>query len=214
MFLKNIFGAAVVAAMPKIVVEQIEAAPPETLTPKIDPVNGVEPVFIKKDFISGNFIYLYDKNVVIAGSSMFAFTMDRPVIHDFSIDDPMVAFTHYAPMSWRIGVDKLHWFAHNTGMDYFTGNKPLRFVAKFNDVKITGEALLVECTMMAPMFDQLEENVVLQGMGAIVIETNEEPDKQLVVEENGFSKVTSKKNENKNKLNKSRNPRRLPNTRK
>jgi len=214
-FLKNLFGAAVIATMPKIVVEQIEKAPPEVLTPKIDPVNGVKPVFFKpKDVLQGNCIYLFDENKLIAGSTQFNFNMDRPTISNFSVDDPMIAFTYSTPMSWRIGIDKLRWFAHSTGMDYFTGYKPLRFIAKFNDVKITGEALLVKCTMTIPMFDFIEEDVVLQGIGAIVIETNVDPNKQLLVAETGFSKVKLKKNENKNKLNKSRNSGRLTDGRK
>jgi hypothetical protein len=209
-FLKNIFGAAVVAAMPKIVVEQIEKAPPETLTPKIDPVNGVEPVFVKqKDYLKGNFIYLYDNDVVIAGSSMFAFAMDRPIIHNFSFDDPEIAFSYSAPMSWKIAVDKLLWFNHDKGMSYFTRYEPLQFVAVFNNARITGEALLVECSIGAPMFGQIEEDIVLQGTGAITIETMDEPDKELIVAETGYSVVKEKKNDTKNKIDRRRNPRRL-----
>ena len=90
-FLKRVFGAAVVAAMPKVVVNQIESLPA--------PVEEKEPIFLDKvtekpiiPNISERILFIYDKEKLIGYSAQFDLSSKMDTMY------------------YRIYVDDLEWY--------------------------------------------------------------------------------------------------------
>jgi hypothetical protein len=170
-FLKNIFGAAIVTAMPAIVVKEIEKfAPPESLTsPIISPPIEVE--------WADKVCYLFDDQGLIGGSTMFHMEMKRPFI-DVSHD---MGYREYisGPWEWNIAVERMRWIDHKRGLDYFYENKPFKIAMKEGEYKLFGEVYLTECALTCPQYDEIEEDIVLQGTGALIFETKVDANERL-----------------------------------
>jgi hypothetical protein len=163
-FLKNILGAAIVATMPKIVVDQIEAIPPETITP-------VEPV--KTEDISDQFwtefekiLYIYDNNKLVAASTVFYLEITRPTID-------MGEFFLPGLWEWKIAAEKLRWFNGCSGINYFAESNKLNCLVLHKELKVQGEVFITECAVKIPDDSDIEEDIVFTGSGTLIVEAND-----------------------------------------
>jgi len=180
-FFKGMFGAAVIATMPKIVVKQIEELPPEEITP-VTPAPVIptpEPIKTKGIF-SGNCLYLYDDAGLIAASTLFRLEFSR----SWQEQDSFSGWKEYTqgPMEWRISAEKLRWINGQAGMDYLVGMKPLKCLIHHDNLKIQGEVYLTECTLTAPCDDIIEEDIVLAGVGELIIIVDTDDDTNITPE--------------------------------
>lgn len=158
-FLQNIFGAAVVAAMPKIVVAQINAIAPRDIIP-----------LKKSEPIPANGLYIYDKNQLIAASTLFTVNSERQSFNT-NLYLPIISPRY----DCKICVEKLRWFNGLSGRDLIESNEPLKCLMYCGDVKIEGNVLLTECALTFDMEHEIEEDVTLTVIGNIIIDTNERP---------------------------------------
>jgi hypothetical protein len=167
-FFKGMFGAAIVASMPKIVVEQIEETPIEELTPI--PKEAFEQVV---SHVKEKCLYLYDNEKLIAGSTDFALELRRDIL---PIDiDPIKNYPEYTTgkLQWNIAAYQLRWFNHKTGLHYFRENEPLQCVISYQGIRYKGDVYVTECSLTQAMMDNIQEDVMLEGTGNLIIENNE-----------------------------------------
>ena len=111
LFLKNIFGAAVIAAIPKVVIDQIEAIAPKDIIP-------IE----KNKPLLNNGLYIYDKNQLIAASTLFTVNSTHHHFDTTSLDDLSYnGYRSFIPMQYdsKIYAEKLRWFNGLSGRDFF-----------------------------------------------------------------------------------------------
>jgi hypothetical protein len=161
-FLKGIFGAAVVAVVPKPIVEAIEKAPPETLTPVVKEGVKTPPVFKTNDA----FIYLYDGEVLLAASNDVDLNWHHNPI-EYEVDGYRM---HTAGlMSWDIEVLNLKYF-NAEGIDSaFASNKPVQILYHMPNINIHGEAYITQMTMNAPFEDSSSNDLYLEGSGGLQV---------------------------------------------
>jgi len=168
-FFKGIFGAAIVASIPKIVVEQIEQTPIEELTPV--PKEAFEQVV---SYVKGKCLYLYDNEKLIAGSTDFALELKRDIL-PVNIN-PIENYPEYAPgkLQWNIVAYQLRWFNHKTGLHYFEEQKPLQCVISYQGIRYKGDVYVMECSLTQAMMNNIQEDVMLEGTGSLIIESDEQ----------------------------------------
>jgi hypothetical protein len=157
-FLKNIFGAAVIAAMPKIVVEQIETLPEAPISPAI---NGVTPIFTKKVPVNGLF-YIYDdkEEKLIATSTNFNIRFEQKYIK-------------HVPglLSWDLSAENIQWIENPRQV--FEENRKLRYLILKNGNKISGDVYITQLEYIAPQYEQISSSAEFKGSGALILEANE-----------------------------------------
>jgi hypothetical protein len=102
-FLKNVFGAAVVAAMPPLVVKQIDALPETEIKSEKEIVT---PENIETALLCDVF-YLYDNKEIIAYSHLFNFSLRRDTvpIQECSMDSDN--WQHYISGDTYVGIDNM-----------------------------------------------------------------------------------------------------------
>jgi hypothetical protein len=170
-FFKGMFGAAIVASMPKIVVDQIEKVPIEEITPV--------PVLEKPKYVMYHLgeqcMYLYDNDKLIAGSTLFNLSFRREYLNmmDSSYLDSYPPEFRMGRPEWSVTAEQLRWFNHKRGLDYFTNEKPLQCVIYNKGVVIKGNVYITQCTLTCGMETFIQEDVTLQGTGELIIDINE-----------------------------------------
>lgn len=164
-FLKNIFGAAVVAAMPAIVVKEIKKfAPPEVFTPTPD---------IIREW-ANKVLYIFDDNGLIGGTTQFSLCLKPNFIEITSHASKWREFEK-GPTEWHIDCSKMLWIDREKGMDYFYENKRFLIAFRNDNVKLFGEAYITNFTTTAPLYQEIEEDIMLQGTGQLIIGTDVNP---------------------------------------
>lgn len=167
-FFKGLFGAAVVAAIPTRVMEQIEKVPIETNTPSPDPISTKHhsPSHKKID----NFLYLYDKEELVGASGLFHMNITQkynPIPYlDDKIGEEMI---EYLPglKEWKIFVEQMRWVNQNKGMEYFRRDEPLQCLIHYNEsLMFNGDVIITECSFIAGGII-LQEDIVLTGSGTL-----------------------------------------------
>jgi hypothetical protein len=108
-FLQNMFGAAVITAMPKIVVDQIISLPePIPISPA---VNGVTPILTKRIIMPPNgLLYIWDdeRNILIGASDRFSLDLKQDVIN-IGFDDLQYPQFIRGQRSWNISASNIQW---------------------------------------------------------------------------------------------------------
>jgi hypothetical protein len=165
-FFKGMFGAAIVASMPKIVVDQIEKA--EQIAPKHNDLSDIQGGISPSG--KEQLMYLYDDNRLIASSSEFKLNYKRE-----SIRVPPDSYPEYylSEMSWDVEAS-LFWNNRKAGLDYFAENKPLQCVIYNKGLKIKGNVYITCCILSNGSLDYPYENVMLSGVGALIIDVENE----------------------------------------
>ena len=168
-FFKGVFGAAVVAAIPKSVMEQIEATP----IPNVETVKAIElPT-------SNQILYIYDEDTFLGWSTDFNLSAKRdfiPIpktkrvkigkkyywIQDFD------AYPEYktGPLEWNIQASRLHWTVDDPS-DLF--NKDLNCVISDKGVQFKGKIFCDHYTISASS-DGMCEDASFRGIGEVIME--------------------------------------------
>lgn len=126
-FLKGIFGAAVVAAIPKPVMEQIE---------KITPVPVLKADVNSIGQSSENCLYIYDKEKLIGYS--FNFNIETKFDEPYPMNPQYIQHI-YDPQTTHINVSNVHW-TEEPQID----NRRFHVLIKHNNLEISTEVLIVE----------------------------------------------------------------------
>jgi hypothetical protein len=181
-FFKGMFGAAVVAFMPKIVVEQIEKVPINEITPVPVLKKPKQVIF----HLGEKCMYLYDDNQLIAGSTLFDLEFQRKVISLPTWE----GYDQYVmgESEWKIAVEQLRWFNSETGLRYFEESKPLKCVIHYKGTEYMGYVLITECRLSCGIDTPIQEDVMLTGTGSLIMTTKDEQLDSSVQKQIGESK--------------------------
>ncbi|NMC60073.1 MAG: hypothetical protein GYA51_11950 [Candidatus Methanofastidiosa archaeon] len=176
-FLKSIFGAAVVAAMPKVVVEEIEKIPTEEITPTSSTVLEWHDVVTEFKIPNGNRLFLYNDKQLIAVSTHFAVEFTSPKTIDVNISpfDEFPSFKYLSdPPCWKVQVDQLHWFNDNKGIDYFSEKQDLQVVLSCDNLTVNGNAYITEYSTSINVKDNASiiDAIELTGYGIWYVNCN------------------------------------------
>lgn len=123
-FLKGIFGAAVVAAMPKAVVDQIEQLPTNAISPSNKKTKDID------SYTGSNVLFIYNKDTLIGVSTHFSI-----IIRNDRVSIPFEILQ--APKSTRIEASNIYWEDIIDLKDILMSDD-LSFLAKNNDIKLAG----------------------------------------------------------------------------
>lgn len=146
-FLHRVFGAAVVAAIPKIVVDQIETLPPPPIV-KTKPIFVDERTDIAVEPKGDNCIYLYKNNILLGYSHEGNIEMDRSVLEVSSIHSSYPEYIR-GYSEYFVSMKKLKWLQGWGLLDeYFTKQIPVEVLCKRGNYVITGKCLIIERTNM------------------------------------------------------------------
>lgn len=164
-FFKGMFGAAIIASMPKIVVDQIERTTP------------VQEVTQKETFSyqGQQRMFLYDDNKLIASSSEFNLLLRRELI-DIShirLDNPPYPEYRYGVPDWSVSA-RIYWNNHKEGLYYFAEEKPLQCVVYDKGLRIKGNVYITCCILSNGSLDYPYENVMLSGVGNLIVDVENE----------------------------------------
>lgn len=170
-FLKNIFGAAVVAAIPKIVLKQIDDLPKHPIT---SPVNGIEPIFIKEIPTHPNgLLYIWDdeKNALIGASKNFSLNFRQGYVDVSIISDGCYAQYLPGPKSWDISASNIQWVGN--AKESFEQSKKLRCLIAKDDIRINGEIYITQLASFAPLNGVISYDAKFEGNGELIIKKDE-----------------------------------------
>ena len=161
-FFKGMFGVAIVAAIPKQVMDQMVETIPEHEIGGVVSYQGKQRMF------------LYDDNKLIANSSEFNLILRRNLIDvsDLYYGVPMYPELREGLPQWGVSA-RIYWDNHKEGLYYFIENKPLQCVIYDRGLIIKGNVYMTECQLTAGLEDYAWEDVVLEGTGELIIEKNE-----------------------------------------
>jgi hypothetical protein len=166
-FLKGIFGAAVVAVVPKPIVEAIEKAPPETLTPMIQPTVKEVVKSPPLGTMNDGFIYLYDGDVLLAASNQVNLNFHHPNPIQYEVDG-YVMYTA-GLMRWDIEVRNLRYFNSRMIEAAFSSIKPVKILYHMSNINIHGEAYIAEMTLGIPLEEAFFTDMRLEGTGGLQV---------------------------------------------
>ena len=150
-FLKGIFGAAAIAAVPAIVLRQIDDLPP---TPeKVDAIGNVytgpvQPSSVKPIPQNGIF-YIWDKDEgrLVGASTDFSLNMNANFVDVTSIDDSWPMYLRGLP-SWNIEARNVQWLVNPQEL-FLRETKHLLCLMAKDDMKFTGDIYLSQISLMA-----------------------------------------------------------------
>lgn len=175
-FLKRVFGAAVVAAMPKVVVDQIEnLPPPESIPPPEkdvleyakEQIESSAPDHPNCRCALSPIMYLYNKNELIATSIMFNVELRhnyQPV--QFWYEENFDDIEYAQPASeWYVQVDRLDFEKGKSKDDLVDNELNALFIS--NPYTFNGNVYLTA-------WDIVHNNYEFQGNGALTMEESNE----------------------------------------
>ena len=149
--LKNMFGAAVIAALPKRVIEQIESIPPDPIIKEEKDV--IE--YAKEQIISGNdVLYIYDENQLVGHAHNFHLNMHNDIIPVEYIQ----GLTH-----WNLQAYDIHW--HTDVQELIINDIKLNCLILHEDTRITGDIYIQETELISPMRGTLRYSARFEGYG-------------------------------------------------
>jgi len=171
-FLKNVFGAGIVLAMPKVLVDKIEALPPPVVTPPV--IEEKKPIFtdsktdIKVETYKDNCMYLYKNEHLLGYSYENNIDMKRPV-HRIVTGD--FGFDHYAAglAEWDISMKHIKWLDSWGLLDeYLLSGTPITMLLRKGEHIIQGEVIVMERNNMWLGTGWVD--IKCKGYGALTIE--------------------------------------------
>lgn len=160
-FLKRVFGAAVVAAMPKVVVEQIESLP--------EPISVPPP---EKDVIE----YAKEQvDLALSESERVLFIYDTQndklvaYSYDFNIEAKRTVIPDEYRRSYEVRANKIFFTNTDNPDEYITEPDILRFVMKHNDIEVFGKMALTQLTKAIPIDAPIEYSAIFTDVESLVI---------------------------------------------
>lgn len=160
-FLKRVFGAAVVAAMPKVVVDQIESLP--------EPISVPPP---EKDVIE----YAKEQvDLALSESERVLFIYDTQndklvaYSYDFNIEAKRTVIPDEYRRSYEVRANKIFFTNTDNPDEYITEPDILRFVMKHNDIEVFGKMALTQLTKAIPIDKPIEYSAIFTNVESLVI---------------------------------------------
>lgn len=148
-FLKGVFGAATIAAVPAVVLKQIDSLSEEPIPhplPKVDKIGKIYTgpieysISITPEEIDVLYIYDEKEQQLIAASTNFRVDMFCKAIRlDSSDDEPQFV---NAPSSWSVSAEDIQWKVDPTQV--FDEGKVLKCLMAKDNVKYCGDVYLTE----------------------------------------------------------------------
>lgn len=182
-FLKRLFGAAVVAAMPKVVVDQIESLPEPIPIPPVEKdviecvkeqigENTYKPEAVVLD--SDNVLLIYNKDSLVGISNYFQIKAERKYSPTMELaGSPYIDFL-MAPMSCKIAATNINWY-DGVNLNDILMSDDLHFLAKHieNNIKLTGDIITTQMDIDAGMYTPITTSATFTVTGAIIVEPND-----------------------------------------
>jgi hypothetical protein len=181
-FLKGIFGAAAIAAMPNIVLSQIENAPPQF------PPDRIEGKKVIKD--GEDILYLYDDNKLVGQSNDFFLNVNRELIdvttisnrrrewtgtykkngkkkYKWVIEPNMYPEYKQGRLRWNITSERIQWFVEPKTL--FTDCTMLKCICKYKDIKMQGEVMIESMNLNSCIYGVTEHSATFTGNGTLIM---------------------------------------------
>lgn len=134
-FLKGIFGASVVAAMPKVVVDQIEQLPTNVISPSNKKTKDID------SYTGSNVLFIYNKDTLIGVSTHFSI-----IIRNDKVSIPFKILQ--VQKSAEIEAFNIYWEDIIDLHDILMSND-LSFLVKNDNIKMTGNVVVSEIGIMS-----------------------------------------------------------------
>jgi hypothetical protein len=172
-FLKRVFGAAVVAAMPKVVVDQIESLPEPIPAPPLEKdvleyaKEQIEPYKKNLKPVAPNgVLYIYDEETAVLLAACLDFNLE---LHQECIKFENDYFRGLE--SWSIRSYNIRW--RKSIEEYFDDEKKLRCLIFKDNIKISGSLIITQLDSFAPLDKETSYGACFEGIGELIIEVNE-----------------------------------------
>jgi hypothetical protein len=194
-FLKNLFGAAVVAAIPKPVFDAIVAKSEPPVSPA---VSGTQPIFTKERSFPSSILYIYKGNELIGQCENFHLNTEQHFIEAPKGEYKKVKFgkkyrwmyvpdlegwkeTYPIGKEWCLTAANMVWY--KDGRDFLISLDKLQCLIKTQDYTIMGDVLLVELNMSISIsksnLDPMINDCKFVGTGQLMYNENTRPQKQV-----------------------------------
>jgi hypothetical protein len=188
-FLKNLFGAAVVAAIPKPVFDAIVAKPELPSPPE---VNGITPIFTKGCSFPSSMLYVYKDDELIGQCINPTLDVKKHFIEVPKVEHKRVKVGKkyrwlWVPDSggwketiairkeWCLIADNMIWYKN--GRDFLVSDDKLKCLIKTDIYTIIGDVLLVELNMTISNSDPMINNCKFVGTGTFICDESTRPQK-------------------------------------
>ena len=162
-FLKGVFGAAAVAAVPPIVLKQIDELPPPEYVPnhlvEDDVVGMCYTGPIKSE---GSILYIYDDNQLVGSSSIFNLNFHR--IED---DNAPVDYFPGIP-SWNVRAYQMQWLLDPVEL-FDRPSTKLQCLMIKDDVKFSGSIYLTQLDSTSPLDEKTTYGAIFEGNGELMV---------------------------------------------
>ena len=168
-FLKGIFGAAAIAAVPTIVLKQIDDLPPEPDEKVAETILADTNIPAGKKTPTKGILYVWDKdtNQLVAGCTDFSLNIHMNPIDVTQWGDMFPQFIA-GPVSWDVQADNMQWLVDP--MELFTRNDThLQCLMAAEDKKFCGDVMLERLETTACSFPYFRQtyDATFQGRGAL-----------------------------------------------
>lgn len=154
-FLKGIFGAAAIAAVPTIVLKQIDALPQEPVT-AIEPTPPTPRLSVKRPIPENGLFYIWDKDEerLVGACTDFSLNMQCNYFDQTLLDGPWVMYERGRP-SWNIEANNVQWLVDPQEL-FERENKTLLCLMAKDDMKFSGDIYLTQISLTIPFFREEE----------------------------------------------------------
>lgn len=188
-FFKGMFGAALIATIPKSVMSQIEELPMDTFQ-EDDVLTELERQIEGTKYKPSAILYIYDDNDVVLGHSTdFNIIFRRDAIKVNSIDFLPFDDLMSGKPEWKVEINSLH--VHKTHIEdkypywldiYFHEGNYLKMIIVDKDVQYHGNVQLELYTIHDPLGkpDRIDEAVV-SGIGELIMTGYESTNNQTKI---------------------------------
>ena len=196
-FLKGIFGAAVVAAMPIAVINRIEQSEVQYISDRVHKADELGTMIKPIDEVlfanADNILFVYDEEKLIGFSNLFDLDFQRPPLIDISTmsdkiwegarkkptkkhkkgkkiyvyNDNNCQKFMQAPKSWSLNATMVNWEVDP--MIYMENDKMLNCLIKQGNMKIVGNMLITSHTLSIPIDDQISGSATFEGSGELTV---------------------------------------------
>jgi len=162
-FLKGVFGAATIAAVPAVVLKQIDELPTsEGVTnnpPKVDATGMCYTGPIKSE---GSILYIYDDNQLVGSSSIFNLNFHRIEDDNAPVD--------YIPgvKSWNVRAYQMQWLLDPVEL-FDRPSTKLQCLMIKDDVKFSGSIYLTQLDSTTPLDEKTTYGAIFEGNGELMM---------------------------------------------
>lgn len=161
-FLKGIFGAAAIAAVPTFVLKQIDELPPEPV-PAIESTPPTPRLSAKRPIPENGLFYIWDKDreELVGACTDFSLNMNANFVDVTSWESPYREYIKGRP-SWNIEANNVRWLVDPRELIEQHDKHHLLCLMAKDDIKFQGDIYLINFNITVPFF--AEEWVINDAM--------------------------------------------------